>query len=93
MPKFRVTTKDPSGSGRHHINFPNEQAAADDAQRSLADMARDALPNGKRAGFKVRVEDQSGEEVYRGSLDFKGQGRKTADPRNRPTTSQFNARR
>jgi hypothetical protein len=75
MPKGQVTTDDPHGSARHSIDYPSEQAATDDAQRSLADMAKDTLPDGKRARFKVRVEDQAGEEVYRGSLDFQGHGR------------------
>jgi hypothetical protein len=85
MPKFRVTTKDPGGSVRHSIDFPNEKAASDDAQRALADMAKDSLPNGERTGFKVRVEDQAGDEVYRASLDFKGRGRKRAGPPEEPS--------
>lgn len=76
MPRFRVTSKDPAGSVRQSVDYPSEQAATDDAQRSLADMARDTLPNGRRAKFKVRVEDEAGHEVYRASLDFKGGGRK-----------------
>ncbi|WID98413.1 hypothetical protein QO058_09330 [Bosea vestrisii] len=73
-----MTTKDPSGSGRHHIDFPNEQIASADARRSLVDMARDALPDGERAKFKVRVQDEAGDEVYRASLDFNGGGRRKA---------------
>ncbi|KRE11445.1 hypothetical protein ASE66_23060 [Bosea sp. Root483D1] len=81
MPKFRVTSNDPQGSSRQSIDYPSEQAASDDAQRSLADMAKDALPDGKRAHFKVRVEDQAGEEVYCGSLDFQGHGREKREGR------------
>ncbi|WP_126111798.1 MULTISPECIES: hypothetical protein [unclassified Bosea (in: a-proteobacteria)] len=81
MPKYRVTTKDPGGSARQSMDFPSEQAATDDAQRALVDMAKETLPNGERARFKVRVQDQAGDEVYRASLDFKGRGRrKTGGP-------------
>ncbi|MCV9937141.1 hypothetical protein OIU35_12270 [Boseaceae bacterium BT-24-1] len=78
MPKYRVITKDPSGSAPQLMDFPSEQAATDDAQRSLVDMAKETLPNGERAHFKVRVQDQAGDEVYRASLDFKGRGRRKA---------------
>ncbi|AZO81875.1 hypothetical protein B5U98_26890 [Bosea sp. Tri-39] len=45
MPKDRVTTKDPSGSARQSMDFPSEQAATDDAQRSLVDMVKETLPS------------------------------------------------
>lgn len=46
------------------MDFPSEQAASDDAQRSLVDMAKETFPNGERARFRVRVQDQAGDEVY-----------------------------
>jgi len=79
MPKFRVTSNDPQGSARQLIDYPSEQAATDVAQRSFAYMAKDTLPDGKRARFKVRVEDQAGKGVYRGSLDFQGHGRENRE--------------
>jgi len=75
MPRFRVTSNESAGLVSQSV-YPSEQAATDGAQRSLADMAKDNLPNGNRANFKVRVQDQAGEEIYEASLDFKGRGRK-----------------
>lgn len=85
-PKFRITTQDPKGRARHSLDYPNEAAATDDAQRALADMAKDHLPDGERADFKVQVEDEAGHRLYRGCLGFRGgpdEGRRTkrAKPR------------
>jgi hypothetical protein len=35
-------------------------------------MAKDHLPDGERADFKVRVEDETGPGLYRGALEFRG---------------------
>lgn len=45
MAKFRITTKDAAGRSTSKIDAPNEQVAAAEAQRALADMAKDELPN------------------------------------------------
>lgn len=76
MAKFRITTKDSKGSSTSRIDFSNEEGAAAEAQRALADMAKDDLPNGQRLSMKTHVRNEAGEEVYRASLDFKGQARK-----------------
>jgi hypothetical protein len=71
MPKFRITTEDPKGRARSTVSAPNEEAAAAEAQRGLADMSRDNLPDGERLNLKAKVENDSGNEVYRASLEFK----------------------
>ncbi|KRE11603.1 hypothetical protein ASE66_24040 [Bosea sp. Root483D1] len=68
-----------------NVDYPSEQAATDDAQCSLADMARDNLPHGNRANFKVRVQDQAGEGIYKAWLDFKGRGRTQSAVPEEPT--------
>jgi hypothetical protein len=75
MAKFKVTTKEPHGSARQSIDFPDEAAASEDAQRALLDMAHETLPNGARADFAVKIEDKAGDEVYSASLAFRSQGR------------------
>lgn len=78
MAKFKVTTQDPKGRSRHALEYPSEQAASEDARRALGEMARDSLPIGARASFRVRVEDAGGEEVYRASLVFTARSAKQA---------------
>lgn len=58
MPKCCVRTKDPGGSARHAMDSPSDQAATDDAQRSLVDMAKETLPTASKPaswyGSKIR---------------------------------------
>lgn len=76
MTTFLVTTDDGTGPIRHDtIAFESEREAVREAQRALAEMANDALPNGCRAQFDATVEDISGVEVYRATLIFEGKGR------------------
>jgi uncharacterized protein YbaA (DUF1428 family) len=71
MPKFTITTDTgDSESSTDPMEFPDTKAATDDAQVALAEMARDKLPNGKRADFGIKVENEDGEEVYRAALNF-----------------------
>jgi hypothetical protein len=70
MPKFRITTEDPKGRSRSPISAANEEAAAAEAQRGLADMTRDNLPDGSKMNLKAKVENYNGDEVYSASLDF-----------------------
>lgn len=78
MPKFMITTNSGDGAERcdEPLEFPHTKAAFDDAQIALADMAREKLPDGKRADFAVQVENEDGKEVYRAWLHFDA---KTAD--------------
>jgi hypothetical protein len=71
MPKFRITTEDPKGRSRSTISAANEEAAAAEAQRGLADMTQDNLPDGSKMNLKAKVENDSGDEVYCASLDFR----------------------
>lgn len=72
MPKFTITTD--NGEGAEHsdeaLEFPHTKAATDDAQVALAEMARDKLPDGKRADFAVKVANDGGKEIYRANLHF-----------------------
>ncbi len=72
MPKFTITTDDSEGAERsdESLEFPHTKAATDDAQVALAEMARDKLPEGKRADFGATVEDDTGSKVYRAGLSF-----------------------
>lgn len=53
MPKFSVTTDDGHGLINERVEFPTEKAATDDAQVSLVDAAREKLPNGSHADFRI----------------------------------------
>jgi hypothetical protein len=77
MRKYTVTTADGTGpmSPEDRASFETEKAATDDAQNALADMARDAFPDGSHARFEASVEDDTGDQVYRASLEFNAQGR------------------
>lgn len=80
MPKFFFTTNDSKtlDISDEGVEFPDEKSAADDAQRSLVDIARDQLPDGNRADFSVKVENEQGDEIYRASLQFRGQSAQDA---------------
>ncbi|KRD96200.1 hypothetical protein ASE63_12400 [Bosea sp. Root381] len=71
MPHFKVTSDIDGNIDENIVEFPTVGAAKDDAQIGLADAARDTLPNGSHATFSALVEDASGNEIYRASLDFK----------------------
>lgn len=75
MLKFFITTNDGQGAVRDDegLEFADAKAAIDDAQRALAEIALDLLPNGPHADFNVKVEDAAGNEIYRASLAFNGQ--------------------
>lgn len=77
MPKYRFTTDDGKTFVRHDdtVDLPGEQAAADEAQRGLADLAQAKPPDGTHAVFRVAVEDEADEVVYQASLEFKGETR------------------
>ena len=72
MPRYFITSDDGSGPQRQPepVDFPDEKAATDDAQSSLADMAGEMLPDGKHAAFSIKLDDEGGEEIYRASLQF-----------------------
>lgn len=72
MPKFTIITYTGRGPelNEEPLEFPDQKAATDDAQIALAEMARERLPNGKSAGFEVRVADASGKDVYVATLQF-----------------------
>jgi hypothetical protein len=72
MPKYDVTTDEGDGTApiTERITYPSEQAATEDAQVSLADMAREKLPDGSHVRFNVTVADEVGQDIYEASLSF-----------------------
>lgn len=75
MPRFFITSDDGNGAVSHDgpVEFPDRKTATQDAQSSLADVAREKLPGGQNFKSSVKVDDEAGDEVYRASLEFKGQ--------------------
>lgn len=75
MPKYRYTTHDGENTtrGDELIDLPDDKTAADEAQRGLADIAKEQLPDGSQTEFRVAVEDQAEEVVYQASLKFRGE--------------------
>lgn len=70
MPEFTTDSTKGGELSDEKLEFPHAKAATDDAQVALADMAREALPDGKSADFAVKVEDDGGKEIYRAGLAF-----------------------
>ncbi len=75
MPKYQFTTDDGEHVDRSEevVDLPSDDAAADEAQRALADMAKEQLPDGSHIEFHAQVEDGEGNDVYRASLKFRGE--------------------
>lgn len=75
MPKYRFTTDDGDAVDLcpDWLEFPDDQAAVREAQRALADMARENLPDGSHKRMRVEVEVGGGEVIYQASLEFNGE--------------------
>jgi len=75
MPKYRYTTDDGEKTtrGDQPLDLPNDKIAAEEAQRGLADIAKEKLPDGSQTEFRVAVEDEAEEVIYQASLIFKGE--------------------
>ncbi|MDU0343720.1 DUF6894 family protein [Bosea rubneri] len=75
MPKYRFTTDDGEkfDASKERLTMPNDKAASEEAQRALADMANDRLPDGSHLDMRVSVEDEHGQVVYQASLKFNGE--------------------
>ena len=75
MPKYRFTTDDGHklDSSPDRLEFPDDEAAARKAQRALAGMANDQLPDGAHIDMRVSVENEAGEVIYQASLEFNGE--------------------
>lgn len=72
MPRFFFDTYNgerflPDESG---LEFANLEAAKDEAQKALPEMAREALPDGNYRSFVVSVRDEDGSVVVRMSLSL-----------------------
>lgn len=50
------------------IELPNLERVKAEAQMTLPDLARDALPNGDQKTFIVSVRDEAGQVVLRAAL-------------------------
>lgn len=53
------------------LDFPSRSAARGAAASALADMARDALPNGQRRNFMIHIRDTGG-KWFEGTLEYLG---------------------
>lgn len=75
MPKYRFTTDDGDtlDISPDWLEFPDDQAAVREAQRALADMANENLPDGPHRDMRVAVEVVGGEVIYQASLEFNGE--------------------
>ena len=81
MPQFRIATN--SGNGLEPfdepLEFPDQGAAALDAQVALTDMCRENLPHAGKADYRVQIEDETGKPVYKASLKFEAETDDMAD--------------
>ena len=77
MPLYRYTTAVDGDLDDTEVAFryATEQDATDAAQECLVDMAREKLPNGKRAEFVAIVRDHDENVVYRATLTVNAQDR------------------
>lgn len=74
MPKYRVSTEDGEKfEPGDDMEFANDSDASDNAQRALADMAHEQLPNGSHLKMKVAVQNEEGVIVYQASLEFRSE--------------------
>lgn len=75
MPLCRIATD--AGNGlepfEEPVEFPDRDAAAQDAQVALTDMCRENLPHARRADYRVQIEDETGRPVYKASLRFEAE--------------------
>lgn len=75
MPKYRFTTDD--GASRDFspdwLEFQDDQAAIREAQRALADMARESLADRPHRVMRLAVAVLGGEVIYQASLEFNGE--------------------
>ena len=72
MPRFFFDTFDgenlqPDETGHE---LPDLDAAKQEAQKALPDMAKDALPGGNDRTFVVNVRDEAGQTVLRAALSL-----------------------
>ena len=72
MPRYFFDTSDgdrliPDDEG---IEMQDIEAAKAEAQRALADIAKDALPDGEQRTFVVSVRDEAGQVVVRAALSL-----------------------
>lgn len=75
MPQYRFTTDDGHklDVSPDRLEFPNDKAASEEAQRALADMLKEQLPDGSHLDMRVAVENEAGEVIYQASLEFNGE--------------------
>lgn len=75
MPIFNVRVD--AGDGPDElgdpIDFPHDKAAREDAQKALAEMARDRMPLDRDTHFGVEIADEAGRRIYKASLDLSQQ--------------------
>jgi hypothetical protein len=81
MPRFFFDIDDGDRTYRDDegLDFPNAEAARDNAVSALPDIARDAMPDGERRDFLVTMRDESGTPIFRASLTLRTEWLPTAD--------------
>ena len=76
MPKYRFTTDDGDSLdvSPDWLEFQDDQAAIREAQRALADMAKESLADRPQRVMRVAVEVVlGGEVIYQAALEFTGE--------------------
>lgn len=74
MPTYTIRTDSgdgPDGS-KEPMEFPHRQAACDDAQVALTEMAKERIPIERSAHFAVEIDDDAGQRVYKATLHIDG---------------------
>ncbi len=74
MPTYTVRIENGHGAdgSNETIDFPHRQAACDDAQVALTEMAKERIPIERSAHFGVEIDDDAGQRVYTATLHIDG---------------------
>lgn len=72
MPTYRFVGGPADDVVDLELEFPGDAEAIREAQCSLADLARDALPNGDRLEMHMQVEAEGRGPIYHAALLFIG---------------------
>lgn len=75
MPTFKLTTEVEGDVCETVAEFPDAKSARDDLQTGMIDAILEKLPNGSRVTLFAKVQDDTGNELYRASLIFTSDNR------------------
>jgi hypothetical protein len=70
MPRYYFDIADgaPSGTDDIGLDFPNFQAARENALATLGEIARDELPDGDERDFQISIRDEGGQVLLTATL-------------------------